>query len=374
MTRVLRPGAAVCIAMVLASLNADRAAAAIVLRIQNASADSGGVVGFVASDAIPAPEPPKVDLDLDSDGGHFKFGVDLSDIQWEERCQCFRSYSIYVKDLTTSEKVRFNVRGVPSGVVRDQWQEVRFAIESNGRSDNARMTLPIGGGVLDGIRQVDAEALQESYLSGPSKVHISVQNGFKNLAIVMGTPSVTDYDERLWKGLPSFADLDGATIGATQLHEIEVQVTPRPLEALQRTLSHLKPEQAHATLVTHLRYTSPLLKNRDGRLEAKVRLRFKPAIWLLVIALATGGILGSLVRLSYAGRKTWLADTRVALLASACLWVVGLFLVGLGSEFVLFSFNFDPWQLLPTSMIGLACGLLGRESVDALKRALKLGG
>ena len=99
-------------------------------------------------------------------------------------------------------------------------------------------------------------------------------------------------------------------------------------------------------------------------------IRFRPSILTLLLALATGVALGSLIPLlaSKRGRvSTWGRATVTALVVAIILELVGIFLVANNSKFVLFGFNLDPWQTLPVLLLGIGNGLLGFEAAKKLK-------
>ena len=95
-------------------------------------------------------------------------------------------------------------------------------------------------------------------------------------------------------------------------------------------------------------------------------------LWSLILSVLVGAIAGSL--LAQLGKKTsadgmkWYKAFAVALLASGIAEVFGIILVYGGSEFRLFGFELDPYQLLPVAAVGALVGLVGFRNADDFLR------
>jgi hypothetical protein len=83
-----------------------------------------------------------------------------------------------------------------------------------------------------------------------------------------------------------------------------------------------------------------------------------------------GSLLAQLGKTSVDGMK-WYKAFVVALLCAGIAEVLGIMLVYGGSEFRLFGFELDPYQLLPVGAIGALVGLVGFRNADDFLKLLK---
>src|SRR6266571_3419994 len=109
---------------------ADSAEASITLRLPNVSVEAGNVIEFVCSEEV-APTATPASLVFETPEHHFKYSVDVAELEWDERCGCLRSYTFQFQQVGQPAIVAFKVRAlVKAGNVHDQWTEVRFFVDA----------------------------------------------------------------------------------------------------------------------------------------------------------------------------------------------------------------------------------------------------
>jgi hypothetical protein len=352
---------------------------AMTLTVTRVPLASGGDVQFIASAAAETTLPKFLELESSTSAHHFRFAVDMNEINWDGTCQCFRYYIFYFQAARSAAVVRFKVKATPSGTFADHWEVVRFTIDAAGQTDQGEINLPLASaGSLAGVAVQEIDKIQDAYLNGPSTLHVKLRNTLAGATVVVDVPPSIAVDDRLWAApMQPLGSSRQESIAAGADADLAFQIAPRPFEAAQRSFLHLQTTQEHAGIPIVLMYSNPQFKNRSSPINVRIRTRFNPSLWQLLLALLVGVALGSVLKLApvsaKASRAVWLRDSLIGLSAAVALWFLGLFLVGFGSQFVLFTFNFDPWQTLPTLIVGLVCGALGVESVAAVRRALNLG-
>jgi hypothetical protein len=124
-------------------------------------------------------------------------------------------------------------------------------------------------------------------------------------------------------------------------------------------------DKAQGVLTAVASFGNPYVEDVGAQLSREMAIRFEPGLLELLIALSAGVVLGSgvrLLRMSPSKRSDAIRSTAVAWLAALILSLVGVLMVSYGSKFVLFTFELDPRETLPTALIGIGCGLLGVEA------------
>jgi hypothetical protein len=177
-------------------------------------------------------------------------------------------------------------------------------------------------------------------------------------------------EDSLWVTPPALSPAVTAaaplTVPPNGAHEIAIDVQPKFLEAVQRSLTPTAQQEA---LTVEVGFRNPYFEGADSQTSRQLAIRFKPGLLALLGTMTAGVLLGSLVRLlkmdAEKTRNVW-RSTVTAWGAALILALVGLFMVSNGSKFVLFTFDLDPRETLPILLLGVGCGLLGFEAADKL--------
>jgi hypothetical protein len=148
---------------------------------------------------------------------------------------------------------------------------------------------------------------------------------------------------------------------------VVLNLRPNPWHALGASIFPLAPDQPHETLTLYVNYDSP--GGIPGTLEIPVAIRYHPSFWSLILSVLVGAAVGSLLAQLVMAKNVdgmkWYRAFAVALLASGIAEVLGIMLVYGGSEFRLFGFELDPYQLLPVAAVGALVGLVGFRNADS---------
>jgi hypothetical protein len=353
---------------------ADPAPPPISLDIEQVQYTAGAHVTFTAPAGIVVTSTPHT-LDDETDHGTFHYYVDLSSLEWSTTgCLCFRHYTFYVQAASGGPIIRFKESATPVGTFPDQLEKVRFTVNIRGVKDGGTTVLPVANGQpMEGAAIVEYRDIQIVRVNGHSTVKVGTQPPPPNTKVVIDTSAAASYDDRLWLTAPEpqpssrHVTVDSST-GKLDLY---FDVQPRPFAAAARSFFSVHSSDENAWIEFPIVVRNAAFTNREAHVVAKVHMHFDPSFWLLLSSLGGGLLTGCLLRLAVpAERRGWPGNSGIAAVAAFAFWIFGAFLVAFGSKFVLFTFELDPWQALPTVIIGLLCGILGAHSVDTVRRML----
>ena len=119
----------------------------------------------------------------------------------------------------------------------------------------------------------------------------------------------------------------------------------------------MKPDAVHETVTAVISYKSDLGGVQRTK-PVNIVVRFVPSLISLIVALFAGSLVGTLAAQFLPG--TWKGFNAMARMAargivfSFVAELFAMFLVALGSKFVILQFDLDPWQFLPVFFIGFA--------------------
>lgn len=293
-------------------------------------------------------------------------------------------YPIYVHSNSGNGRdCVFHVQVLPSGTFVDKMADVSFHVGEGTVMEDGTTRIPLynfaySKSILQGHAGTKLSSVS---LNGETTLDITLSNVLADLAIGL-YPDVTVSPEHgsYWDGGPKailqLPHSSSRILNAAQTLDgaVALSVRPNPWHALGASIFPLAPDKPHETMTVYVNYDTP--GGVPGTLEIPVAIRFRPSFWSLILAVFAGAIAGSL--LAQLGKKPgaddmkWYRAFAVALLASVIAEVLGIMLVYGGSEFRLFGFELDPYQLLPVAAVGALVGLLGfRNADDFLKRFQK---
>jgi hypothetical protein len=325
-------------------------------------------------------EPDGLDVEggspqLDDTTAHaaFAVGLDLSDLRWAEDCRCLRHYIVYVRPRGSQTVTRFKVRGRPTGRFPDHWEDVAFDVEWGGVRDSGTLRLPVEAqqSNADELVQANRDAIQPINLHGERHLWFQLTNALSDTALDVNLPpTVRSDDDGVLKVWSTSSTAPTLKIEPGKTREVEVIVRPNPLAAARASLRPSLPTRPHAMVQAEFTYTNPVVQGRDDSLTAVAHVRFTPDPFVLFLALVLGVLLGCTVaflvpRLA-PRRMGRLRAFGIALAIGTVLELVGMFLVANDSRFVLFGFDLDPWQTLPTALVGIGVGVMGTRAAELL--------
>ena len=209
-------------------------------------------------------------------------------------------------------------------------------------------------------------------LSGDGQVSVKVLNTLDIELDIQAQPDVGESDQ-IWQKPPHADATNPSRIKPGDSATLKINVLPHRVEASKVSFFGVRPQEEHVSIPVRIDYSNPMIQNRVGHINHNVRIRFRPVFLYLVAALALGLAVGSVARLpKLFSFRDWLNESLRAAAVGVAAWVVGLFIVQFGSTLELFRFRLDPWQTIPTMLIGIVFGFLGDESVAAFKRLLNI--
>ncbi len=285
-------------------------------------------------------------------------------------------YPVYVYlNSGKGQRCGFRVQVLPSGTFLDKMADVSFHVGEGAQLEDGVVRIPLynfvySKSILEGHASTQLSPVS---LSGGTTLDVTLKNTLSDLPIgLYPDVKVSPGHGLYWQGAPQAVvqlprngsrildpaqTLDGAVV--LNLH-------PNPWHSLGASIFPLAPDKPHETVTLYVNYDTP--GGIPGTLEIPVAIRFRPSFWSLILAVLVGAIAGSL--LGQFGKNPdvdstkWYKAFGVALLASGIAEVLGIMLVYGGSEFRLFGFELDPYQLLPVGAIGALVGLVGFRNAD----------
>lgn len=289
----------------------------------------------------------------------YRIYADLRDIA-PGKFSTFFLYDIYALDTAAQRWSKFEVKAIPRPFV-DTRQTVHFTLTRIQASDEGSIDLPLhsfGGQLLSASPQ--GFPLKVSVSSGGA-LELRVQNPSPTLAVTVSKQAqLRISSSKLWDSKTSDIELNGGkdlSLGPGATSSVTFSVVPNKMHALLATLTSLKPEQAHDHLWLQITYAAEQGGVVKSTGELDIPVRFEPSLLNLFAALVIGSLLGTFASQFlpgvWQGWRTLLQQAGRALLLSVVAEIIALLLVGLGSRFVIFTFDLDPWQFLPVLVIGL---------------------
>ncbi len=271
--------------------------------------------------------------------------------------------------------LRFQGWAKPVGTFADQVETVQFTITSGDKSDTGTAVLPVAcSQPMKAATVVEHMPIQRVHINGHSTVSIDVETLSSMIPLKIDASIPSEYDDRLWLAPPEpKAGSQHVTLDpSTGPVSINFDVQPNAFAAAGHSFFSVKSNEENASIDLPLEIRNPSFTNRGLRVITTVHVHFDPSPWLLIAALAGGLVLGCALRPAIpAERQGWFRNSGIAAAAAVTAWFVGAFLTALGCKLVLFGkLELDPWQALPTAMIGLFYGLLGAHSVETVRRLL----
>jgi hypothetical protein len=213
-------------------------------------------------------------------------------------------------------------------------------------------------------------------IGGETEIDVGLRNSLKQWPVRIegiSQPSL----KGLWrqadflpKGQKKFIPFD-VPAGLSR-DKLVLKLVPNSGSALLRNLFSHNSQGDPEIVAASLEYRAKVgLQDLETQvLPVEIPVRFVPWPPLLPVALTIGTFLGSLIPLATRQRRHtgWLHAFGSSWLMALLAWAIAIFLIQHESEFRLLGFTLDPFQLLPTALIGALLGMLGFKSVEVVKR------
>jgi hypothetical protein len=355
--RRLRPAAAISVFLLLWLKAVTAAAATPSLSIETSNVRQQGTIAF--SEFAAASAAPSSDADLvsmETEDHKFKVAVDLNSIR-PGRFGTFTA-DVYVQqvDPPSAAASKFVITGSPIGSFLDVDDRITVHVQTAGQDSQGYLNIPLhSGGQVDLIATDPTTQPLEVKLGQEKYPGLTVKNKLENLKLIITHVDV-DYDcTKCWKVSNETFQVLNVDENGTAI--IPLKVTPNTLSALGTSAFALKSDQAHDTLVANVTYHAAY-GGQERKQRFLIPVRFTPSIWALLTAVCIGASLGFLANivLDSKSRASWQAVLGTAgksVVLVAIVEVVALALASYGSKVVIFTFDLDPRQFLPTVVIGV---------------------
>ena len=363
------------LAVIVFGLLASRAEAALTLEIPPLSLPNTSVLNFAAipNEKPPLPEELKAAVSADTENRTYRVRVPVRTIFWSDACLCF-GYTVVVERTDSPGAQVFDVRATPRGIFNEQVVDVPFRIKEGTRVESGVIPLPVASyhSESDAI-VLDGSATRSIRLSGNQFVEVQVKNTSGRFAVTAmlapGHSAVEPAPDDLFQGTPAIEASNGTqvTIKPGEASRIRIAVTPKTINAIQRSIPPIGPDGSHTNMALKFDYqVGPFAGDRVSFFSRQIDVRFAPSFFSLILSLIGGALLGVTLR-SVSSRSWHVVNFARALTASfvaaLVIDVVAMLMASGGSKLILFNYGIDPSQLLPTAAIGIFCGLNGYRSV-----------
>jgi hypothetical protein len=253
---------------------------------------------------------------------------------------------------------RFDVKAQPGNFV-DSREAAHFSLERGTASDDGEILLPLHS---FGDQALIALTLGESpahvHLSSGDDIQLNVKNQSPTLGLTVSEQAQVILDNpRLWKTAAGMVNISGGrSIAQSGESTVAIHLVPNNLAALLSTLSPFKADKSHDTI----KIVINCVTDEGGVVKTihafPVPVRFDPSFLSLFLAVTVGSlvatILSQLLPGAWKNLRSMLRQLAVAWGVAVVVEIFAIFLVQLGSRFVLFTFELDPWQVLPALFIG----------------------
>jgi hypothetical protein len=301
--------------------------------------------------------PPEVDpITSDTDDHRYRIIADLKSVK-PGRFGTF-NIDLYVEKGSTSNSglSKFVVTGTPVGGFLDSTDRISIHVLQNGTDSKGMLAVPLHNtGQVDLISTEVPIPLREISLGQTTNSEFKFSNKLENLKLTISDVKVEPECGKCWKG--DFSATTAMEAAENQTFMIPVKLETSTFSALWASALKLKGDQAHDNLTFTIAYRAGFGgQPRSQRFTFPVR--FSPSFWTLIMAVAIGLGLGFTVSLllDKEKRASWGAVFKALGLAvglSAVIEILALVLAAGGSKVVIFGFDLDPRQFLPTIVIAI---------------------
>lgn len=329
------------------------------LSIETLNVRQQGTISFAVFAVGPTAPPSGGDLvSAETEDHKFKIAVDLKSIR-AGRFETFVA-EIYVQPGAPigSPVYKFAITGSPIGPFLDVNDRITLHVQSGTQDSKGYLNMPLhSGGQVDLLAADPISQPLEIKLGEDTGVQLPIKNRLENLKVVITSIDVAHSCNTCWKTpsqlpqTPIIVDENGSTT-------LLVNVTPNSLKALGKSAFALKSEQPHDTFNVQVYYNADY-GGQPRRQQFIVPVRFAPSIWALITAVGIGAGLGFLAKIvldqnSRASFRAVLSTAGTSLVLVTIVEVVAFAVASYGgTKVVIFTFDLDPQQFLPTIVIGM---------------------
>ncbi len=314
-----------------------------------------------------APAPGADLVSAETEDQRFLVAVDLNSVQ-PGRFGTF-AFNIYLQQTDLPHKTfqEFIVTGNPTGVFLDVDDRIAVHVKIADRDSQAYINVPLhSGGQVDLIATEALTKPTDIKLGQQEDAELTIRNKLENLPLVITKIEVKRGCNNCWKEKDGvFQELKIADNGATA---VSLGVKPNTLPALAESALVVGQDQPHDTLRITITYHAGY-GGQERSQQFVIPVRFSPSIWALLAAVLIGSALGFIANIVFDAttRASWRLTFGKGLVLAVIVEIVALTMASLGTKVVVFTFDLDPQQFLPTVVIALLVSG-GATVIDILKK------
>jgi len=258
-----------------------------------------------------------------------------------------------------------------SGTFLDRHERIHFTIKYGGKADDGSLDLPIHvvsrGNFIDIVPSSTPIKVNVMILPEAESPGLDLRNVLSDIGVIIDSAQISSDNPRNWKML-EIATKIPIRIAPNNPETLRLRLQPNSTEAILATLASIKPDGLHDKLRLSVRNQSDF-GGFPRTAQVEIGVRFVPSIVIRAFALIFGSLLGTLTTLllpnTWKGWRYASKEVLKGLLFSLVADLFAMFLTANGSRFVIFNFDLDPGQVLPTLFIGFVVSG-GREVLTYL--------
>jgi hypothetical protein len=316
-----------------------------------------GTITFAVLAAGEAGLPSGADLvSAETEDHKYKLMVDLNSLR-PGRFGTFAA-ELYVlpEDSTHASNYKFVLTGSPIGPFLDVDDRIAVDVVTGRLDSKGYVNLPLhSGGQVDLLSTDGLSQPLEIKLGDEKGPELTVRSKLENLKLIITSMDVDYGCTKCWKAptQPTHELIIDENGSAT----LPIKFTPNTLSALGASAFSLKSDQPHDTLMVQVTYHAAY-GGQERKQRFSIPVRFSPSLWTLLTAVCIGACLGFLANiiLDPTSRTSWRTVGNTAAKSFVLVAVVELVAIAMaayGSKVVIFTFDLDPRQFLPTVVIGV---------------------
>jgi hypothetical protein len=372
------------ILLLLALPLCSRASAAVGIKLDEITVEGGNVRFRVGSCSLdnPVDLQKRQEMPVDETTHYFVY-LDLSNSGRTNFGYFVYRFVVQPKEPQSYQVCAFAVQAFSTGSFIDQIAEVPFHVGEVNQTEDGSIHIPVHSLSFSKalIESHPPQRLCKVSLSSETPILLNLTNLLQDLPVEVGSDiRVVPESPENWKAGSQFprATLQLPTAQGNVLRAgdkldigIRLVLNPDPWHALGASIFPIEPEKPHE--VIHLSLDYRALGGTAATLQIPVPIRYAPSFWDLLVAVLVGSLVGSI-----GGRflpqptgkqpARWFVGVASGFVFAVLAEGLGMILVLAKSNFRLFAFELDPYQMLPAALIGALVGLAGfRRSEDFLK-------
>ncbi|HEV3458863.1 MAG TPA: hypothetical protein VHG32_20110 [Thermoanaerobaculia bacterium] len=300
-------------------------------------------------------------------------------------------YVFYVR-TGGPQALAFKFAADPIGKFYDQMATARIALTRDQTALTCALQFPVYSMVVMDLLSADT-GKQTASLQGEQLFQVALRSLVPDLDILLTEPVQVYCDLNLWESCSArFVNLrrmggDNTLPLSPSAPALEIRAIPRSFKALARSLLPFSGDGASTPAAgdpgageggtVHDHLTVAFSYKTRGGLDRvfthRFPVRFVPGFWSLLLAVAAGVVVGSMIPLAF-GKvrvKEWGKAAAAAILLGILVEAFAMVVVKLDSTVQIFRFKLDPFQILPTALLGALVGIRGRKNADALDKVFR---